>query len=135
MAVCFITGANRGLGIEFVRQLRSRGDTVLAAARSGSDELSRLGARVIELDVADESAVKRAGLELAGQPIDVLINNAGVGSKAKRLQDVTGAELTRVLAVNAVGPMLVSTALLPSLRAGRQRKIINISSEMGSIAH
>jgi NAD(P)-dependent dehydrogenase (short-subunit alcohol dehydrogenase family) len=134
MAVYFVTGANRGLGIEFVRQLRARSDTVVAAARSGEAELTRLGARFVALDVADEQGIRSAALAIAGEPIDVLINNAGVSSKAKRLDELTADELRGVFAINATGPMLVGAALLPSLRSGRQRKIINISTQMGSIA-
>src|SRR5438067_13898660 len=134
MAIYFITGANRGLGLEFVRQLRARGQEVIAAARSASGELSRLGARVVAMDVADESSIQRAAREIGG-PVDVLINNAGVSSAAKRLGDLTARELAQVFAVNALGPVLVAKALLPALRAGEDKKVINISSQMGSIAH
>jgi len=80
MAVYFITGANRGLGLEFVRQLRARGDSVIAAARSPQKELSQLGARMIELDVTAESSFGQTARALEGQPVDVLVNNAGVSS-------------------------------------------------------
>src|SRR5262249_23044296 len=75
-----------------------------------------------------------AARAVAGQPIDVLVNNAGVSSKAKRLGDLTADELQRVFAVNATGPVILAAALLPNLRAGSQRKVINISTQMGSIA-
>jgi NAD(P)-dependent dehydrogenase (short-subunit alcohol dehydrogenase family) len=64
----------------------------------------------------------------------VLINNAGVGHTAASLDDVTATEMLRVFHVNGIGPLLLTRALLPNLRAGRRRLVINLSSVMGSIA-
>jgi NAD(P)-dependent dehydrogenase (short-subunit alcohol dehydrogenase family) len=136
MASYFITGASRGLGLEFVRQLRARGDAVVAAvrARSTDQELKAMGARVVGLDVTKPRDIEGLARELDG-PIDVLINNAGVNSESKRLEDLDPGEIREVFEINAIAPLLVAKALLPSLRAGTQKKIINISSDMGSIAH
>jgi NAD(P)-dependent dehydrogenase (short-subunit alcohol dehydrogenase family) len=137
MSTYFVTGANRGLGLEFVRQLRARGDKVLATARSrGADQdLKGLGATVIALDVADPKSIEQATRSVGAEPIDVLINNAGVNSEGKRLEDLDAEDLRDVFAVNAIAPLLVAKGLLSCLRAGRQKKVINISSDMGSIAH
>jgi NAD(P)-dependent dehydrogenase (short-subunit alcohol dehydrogenase family) len=136
MSSYFITGASRGLGLEFVRQLRARGETVLAAVRGRSTErdLTALGARVVALDVTNGRDIEALAQEVGG-PVDVLINNAGVNSRSKRLEDLDEEEMREVFAINAIAPLLVAKALLPSLRAGRQKKIINISSDMASIAH
>ena len=137
MATYFITGASRGLGLEFVRQLRARGDTVLGTVR-GKDaerELGVLGAKALTVDVADPISIEEVGRAVGTHPIDVLINNAGVNSEAKRLADLEAQELERVFLINAVAPLMVARAVLPALRAGKQKKIVNISSDMGSIAH
>src|SRR5690606_22411454 len=68
-------------------------------------------------------------------PIDVLINNAGVSSAGKKLESLDAAELQHVMMVNAIAPVLVARALLPNLRAGRRRLIVNITSQLGSIAN
>ena len=137
MATYFITGASRGLGIEFVRQLGARGDKVLAAVRgrSSDSELSAMGAKVIPMDVSDESSIAAAAKLLGSEPVDVLINNAGVNAEAKRLEDLRTEELAEVFKINAIAPLLVAKGLLPNLKSGNQRKVINISSDMGSIAH
>jgi NAD(P)-dependent dehydrogenase (short-subunit alcohol dehydrogenase family) len=137
MPTYFVTGASRGLGIEFVRQLGARGDTVLAAVRGrASDEaLAGMGARVVPMDVSDSGSIEAAAKELGGQAVDVLINNAGVNAEAKRLVDLEVGELEDVFRINAIAPLLVAKGLLPCLKAGTQKKIVNISSDMGSIAH
>jgi NAD(P)-dependent dehydrogenase (short-subunit alcohol dehydrogenase family) len=137
MATYFITGASRGLGLEFAGQLAARGDRVIAAVRShaGDEQLRSCGARIVNLDVANPRSVEEAGRAAAGEKIDVLINNAGVNSRSKRLADLDSTEISEVFAINAIGPLLVAKALLPSLRDGAQKKIVNISSDMASIAH
>ena len=71
---------------------------------------------------------------MAGEPIDVLINNAGVGVRSKPFESMDFDEMTDFFNVNTVGPLRVTRALLPGLRAGADKKIINIPSRMGSIA-
>jgi NAD(P)-dependent dehydrogenase (short-subunit alcohol dehydrogenase family) len=131
-----VTGANRGLGLEFAKQYRIAGWNVIGTARDpgAAKELKALGVRVEELDVAVPSSVEALAERLKDQPIDLLINNAGVSSvEAKSLKDVDLDEYERVMRVNAIGPVRVTQALLPSLRAGKGKQVVGISSQLGSI--
>lgn len=135
MTTYLITGANRGIGLELVKQLRARGDTVIATTRTGADaDLAATGARVVKLEVSDEDSIEALGSTLASTPIDVLINNAGVGSQASSIKDQSFEELSRVFTVNAFAPILLAKASLPALRAGQRRVIMNVSSQLASIA-
>lgn len=139
MTTYLITGANRGIGLELVKQLRARGDTVIATTRTGSDaDLAATGARVAKLEVSDEDSIAALGEALASTPnatpIDVLINNAGVGSEASTLKDQSFDELSRVFTINAFAPILLAKACLPALRAGQRRVVMNVSSQLASIA-
>jgi len=135
-----VTGANRGIGLEFVKQLTGRGDEVDATARDPEDapELQAIarpgvGLRIYRLDVAEDSSVASFAEQLAPGPVDVLINNAGV-SGAKGGELIDPADVLRVLNVNAVGMLRVVRALLPRLRAGKGKKIVNLTSILGSIS-
>jgi len=137
----FITGASRGIGLEFARVLLKRGDSVIAAVRdpAGASKLVSLAAseqrlRIVDLDVADPDSLKTLPERHGSTPVDVLINNAGMTSKSKKIESIDGAELAKVMMVNSIAPMLVSSALLPHLRSGSRRTIVQISSIMGSIA-
>ena len=137
MTTYFITGANRGLGLEFARELSKRADTtIIATAREPekATDLARLVHDVLPLDVADPASLAALKDKLKDRPIDVLINNAGVSSDAKAIADLELAELQRVFAVNAFGPLLTARALLPNLRAGKGKTVFNITSMLGSIA-
>lgn len=139
-----ITGANRGLGLEFTRQLLARGDAVIATCRQPAQAtaLQALGAahpgqlRVLALDVASEAARAQftAALEhaLAGTALDLLINNAGVLHSGERFGHVTQAALEESLRVNAIGPFLLTQALAEHLRDGAT--VANLTSQLGSIA-
>lgn len=131
-----VTGANRGLGLEFVRQLVARGETVVAAARrpGQAELLSRACPLVLPLDVADPRSVRELARRLTGRPIDVLVNNAGVGVGRGELGALDYEECRDAFEVNALGPLRVTEALLPNLRAGGRRLICNVTSRMGSIA-
>ena len=130
-----VTAANRGLGLEFARQLAARGERVIATARDpqAATALAKLKVRVEPLDVADAQSVERFGAALAGEPIDVLINNAGVGVRSRSLEEIDFDDMRYFFDVNTVGPLRVTRALLPGLRAGNAKKIVNITSRMGSI--
>src|SRR4051794_4509299 len=119
MTTYLVTGASRGLGLEFVRQLRARGDTVIGTVRdrkSGADAAA-LGAELLIADVASSKAIEGLPQQVGGRAIDVLINNAGVNSEGKRLEELEVGDLERVFAVNTFAPVMVTKALLPSLRA------------------
>ena len=132
MSTYLITGANRGIGFEMTRLLLKRGDQVIAACRKASSQLFELGAEVLEnVDVSQSESIHEMANSLAGRPIDVLINNAGILS-SEPLSDLDLSRVQRQFEVNTLGPLLVSQALLPNLSAGS--KLIIITSRMGSIA-
>jgi NAD(P)-dependent dehydrogenase (short-subunit alcohol dehydrogenase family) len=134
MPVCLVTGANRGIGLALCKQLVERGDQVIAACRHASDELTALGVRVISgVDVADPASIDSLARELEGQPLDWLINNAGVLRRDTLggLQDETLDDLYLQLRVNSVGPLLVTQALLGNLQSGSRVGIV--TSRMGSM--
>lgn len=131
-----ITGANRGIGLELARQYAADGWRVIGTARrpEAATELRAIGAIVMPLDVTDQASVDRLARDLDGQAIDVLVNNAGIQSLTWTLADIDMDEFERVLNVNTLGPVRVARALLPNLRAGEKRKIVNITSNLASIA-
>jgi NAD(P)-dependent dehydrogenase (short-subunit alcohol dehydrogenase family) len=136
-----ITGANRGLGLEFARQYHAAGWKVIATARQPEEatDLKALGegVRVVALDVTRPDSVTALAASLDKQPVDLLINNAGqgVGLEPRRsLADVKIDEFERVMQVNALGPVRVTQALLPNLRTGKGKMIVGITSGLGSIA-
>ena len=130
-----VTAANRGLGLEFARQIAGRGDRVIATARKPEQahELNELGVRVEPLDVTDDDSVAGFAAALDGESVDVLINNAGYGVRSRPLEQVDFGEMQYFFDVNTLGPLRLTRALLPSLRAGGDRKVVNITSRMGSI--
>jgi NAD(P)-dependent dehydrogenase (short-subunit alcohol dehydrogenase family) len=127
-----VTGANRGIGLEFARQLAARGDTVHAACRRSSPELDALGVDVIEgVDVADDASVAALARRLEGTQLDLLVNNAGILERGG-LDQLDWDALRRQFEVNSIGPLRVTRALLPSLREGSRVAIL--TSLMGSMA-
>jgi len=138
-----VTGANRGLGLEFTRQYAAEGWQVFAACRApdAARELQQLAAdsggqiRVLALDVTDTASVRAAAAGLKGEAIDLLLNNAGVGSP--RNQQIGGldyAAWTRVLDANTLGPMRVVEAFVENVARSHQKRIVTITSGMGSVA-
>ncbi|WP_257452994.1 SDR family oxidoreductase [Archangium lipolyticum] len=138
-----ITGASRGLGLEFVRQLLNRGDSIDAGVRapSAARHLQELALssggrlRVHPLDVSDPHSVRDFASSVGhGQPLDVLINSAGVFGKNQPLSGLDFDDVAGTLSVNTFGPLRLTAALLPSLRLGSARRVVHITSGMGSIA-
>lgn len=130
-----ITGANRGIGLELARQYSSAGWQVIGTARrpDAAEELRGTGARVMQLDVTDQQSVERMAEELGDDSIDVLINNAGIFPTSRSVSNIDFDVFNRTLAVNTVGPVRVTQALLSNLRGGGLKKVINITSNLGSI--
>ena len=131
-----ITGANRGLGLELSRQYSAAGWRVIGTARNpeSAGELAATGAEVVQLDVTDQASVDRMARDLAGRAIDVLVNNAGIQPLMWKLAEIDIEKYEMALAVNTVGPVRTTLALMPSLRLGESRRIINITTDISSIA-
>ena len=130
-----ITGANRGLGLEFARQFSAAGFEVIGTARNPdkAEDLRSLGVRIEQLDVADEQSVKQFAAAIGDHPVDILVNNAGIGGRVLLLEDMDAERVRRIFEVNCLGPMRVTQALLSALRAGDRKIVVNITSMLGSI--
>ncbi len=139
MPSVLITGANRGLGLEFTRQYAADGWRVFAACRDPArarDLATVEGVVSAEtLDVDDGPQVAALANKLSGQPIDVLINNAGIyGPKDVTRDTVDYDAWGQVFRTNTMSPLAVSAAFAANVAQGGQKKIITLSSIMGSIA-
>jgi NAD(P)-dependent dehydrogenase (short-subunit alcohol dehydrogenase family) len=135
-----VTGANRGIGLEFARQWLERGASVIATARDidAAEALITLREahpdllRVMPLDVSDEASVQQLAFALEGVPIQLLINNAGVAGRGG-FRDLATDVALHVFNVNALGPLRVTRALHPNLVLGAPSKVVCITSGLGSI--
>lgn len=136
-----VTGASRGIGFEFVRQYAEAGWTVIATARRPQEaknlvELAakRPNVRLETLDVIDAASVAALQARLAGTPIDVLISNAGDTDqfRGQSFGKLAHDRFGYLMELNAHGPIRVIEALAPNVEAGRQKKIVAVSSLAGS---
>jgi NAD(P)-dependent dehydrogenase (short-subunit alcohol dehydrogenase family) len=132
MSTVLITGANRGIGLEFARAYAADGWDVIATARRPDQAiaLNRLDVEVMQLDAADPAGIAALARQLEGRPIDVMIANAGVMGPTKL--DPQG--WTQTLVTNSIGPTLLAAALKANVAASSEGKMIAITSQMGSIA-
>lgn len=142
MATILITGANRGIGLEFTTQYLARGDRVLAACRNiaAAQELKQLCISypqlvLLQLDVADDQSIAAFPQKIQDEAIDIFINNAGVyGPRDGKFGKISGKDWMFVLQVNSVAPLLLTQALVANLRKGKLKKLVYLTSKMGSIA-
>ena len=126
-----VTGTNRGIGLEYCRQLKERGDRVIAVCRSPSEELQALEVQIeSDIDLTCEPAVDNLVKRLDGEKIDVLINNAGIVERIS-LDRLDFDSIRQQFEVNAIAPLRFTAALLPNLTNGS--KVILMTSRMGSI--
>ena len=126
-----VTGANRGIGLELCRQLSARGDEPIAVCRQSSAALEALNIRVIEgIDVAVAEGASALSSRLENLPLDWLINNAGILA-VDSLDNLDFEGMERQFRVNTLGPLRITSALLPNLPAGS--KVGIVTSRMGSI--
>ena len=139
-----ITGANRGVGLELTRQLTTRGNHVFAGCRSpeNATALEKLApglpgvVTILPLDVSDNASIADSAALVSSEvdALDVIFNNAAINREDEQLTAVKADVLLEVLTVNAIGPVLVAQKFLPLLKKGNDPKLVNISSEAGSIS-
>jgi NAD(P)-dependent dehydrogenase (short-subunit alcohol dehydrogenase family) len=144
MRRALVTGANRGIGLEFVRQLLARGDRVIAACRhpGRANDLTVQAAahpghvHVLPLDLLKPASIAELAREAAMlfDGLDLLINNAGVLVPGERFGSLQAEDLDTSFRSNAIGPLLLTQALAPMLAQGHEARVANVSSIMGSIA-
>ncbi len=148
MDTVLITGAGRGLGLEFAKQYAADGWRVIACARHTSPALAGLEGlqrevRVHSLDVTDSGQIRKLAAELDGEAVDVLINNAGTigrgspgagGFAEQRFGNIDYDDVEQILRTNVVGPLKVTEAFLTHVARSRQKKIVTLSSILGSTA-
>ncbi|MBY0431193.1 MAG: SDR family oxidoreductase [Rhodospirillales bacterium] len=135
MPSVLITGANRGIGLELSRQFAADGWRVIACCRdpSRASALDGIASGIHALDVADPRAIAALGETLAGETIDVLLNNAGVYGERQSFGTIDSAEWRHVFQVNAIAPVLMAEAFLQQVARSQRRIIASITSRMGSI--
>ena len=132
MAKVVVTGANRGIGLELCRQAVERGDQVVALCRRSSTDLDKLGVRIeAGVDVSQDGCESVLQQRLGQEPIDVLINNAGI-LRSETLDHLDFDSMRAQFETNSLGPLRVTHALLGNLRSGS--KVAVVTSRMGSIA-
>ena len=129
MPTVLITGANRGIGLEFARQYSSDGWNVIATARQSNDELDALGVRIEPLDLADADAVNALAIDTS---LDLFIANAGTNHPMTTDGPQNARDWQAMMMVNAIAPYQLGKSLLPKMARGG--KMVAISSGMGSIA-
>jgi NAD(P)-dependent dehydrogenase (short-subunit alcohol dehydrogenase family) len=141
--VALITGANKGIGLETARQFGARGFTVLAGARDEERGLAAeralrtdgVDARFVSLDVTADASVREAAdwIERAYGRLDILVNNAGI-ARGNPASETDLDTMREVYEVNVFGVIRVTNAMLPLLRRAPAARIVNVSSEVGSIS-
>jgi NAD(P)-dependent dehydrogenase (short-subunit alcohol dehydrogenase family) len=148
-----VTGANRGIGLEFARQLAARGDRVFATARDVkratalrdlAKEHGDDGVTIVPLDVDSLDSINAAADTIRAKidGLDLLINNAGIyaarvgkdGQPAERMGELNFDDALKVIRTNAVAPLILTQALLPLLKKGVKPKVVSITSGYGSVA-
>jgi NAD(P)-dependent dehydrogenase (short-subunit alcohol dehydrogenase family) len=144
MKTTLITGANRGIGLEFVRQYAADGWRVLARSRhpEKSTALNKLAAQSPELikihalDVADPAQIDQLGQALATESIDLLLNNAGIypDSDKNDFGHTDYAEWMQAFRINTMAPLKMAETFAPHIARSKQKTIVTITSKMGSIS-
>ncbi|MDC0056310.1 SDR family oxidoreductase [Deltaproteobacteria bacterium] len=133
MPTAVVTGANRGIGLEWVRQLLDKGWDVHAGYRTDEGGLSGTSAHHHQLDVTSKESVEAFAASLPDR-VDLLVNNAGVADgRWRSIEDIDHEQVLKVLDINSVGPVRVTQALLSRLGGDKMSTIAMVSSLMGSV--
>ena len=133
----FITGSNRGLGLEFVKQYLTLGHHVYATCRDPKDaqELNQIedkNLEILKLDVSNPKDIQAIKSQLGNKPIDILINNAGIW-RGSAIGSINEQDWLDSFSVNTIAPIKTAEALLDNIKSGHLKKIVSITSKMGSI--
>lgn len=139
MPTCLITGANKGLGLEFTKQYAAEGWKVISTCRQLENAYALTGLEGDihrhELDVSDFARVEALGNKLREEPIDLLINNAGVyGPRTVPHHGVDFAAWAEVLRVNTMAPLKLTAVFEPHVAKSQLKRVVVITSKMGSIS-
>lgn len=137
MKTALITGSNRGIGLEFVRQLKDKGYYVIGSCRNPSKahELKELADEIIKLDVTSDEDIENLKQKLNNRAIDLLVNNAGIsGEKGVTTGNINRKNFLEVINVNCLSVVKLSDALLTNIEKSHEKNILVISSRMGSIS-
>ncbi len=141
MATILVTGANRGLGIEFVEQYLNEGNDVIATYRNENSSMDliemgneRSNLKILQLDVSSNKSLNSFAENLGDSPIDIFINNAGVyGPRNSSFGNVDEENWIPAIKINAIAPILLTQLIIKNIRSGADKKLIYITSKMGSI--
>ena len=138
MPSVLVTGANRGLGLEFARQYGAAGWRVFAACRdpAAAKDLAALPGEISRhrLEVSDDAQIAALAAELRDVPLDLLINNAGINYDNGEFGDSDPKSWMETLRVNTIAPLRVAEGLIGNLLRGERKVIVNLSSKMASLA-
>lgn len=135
-----VTGANRGIGLEIVKQYAKLGCTVYACCRDPDHavELQKLqqlhqSIFIHQLDVSNEENINNLSEQLKDKTIDVLFNNAGVAGQDNSIGNITSKDLMSTFKINTMGPILLAQAMIGPIAKSKSKIIVNMSSYLSSI--
>ena len=138
MATIVITGCDTGLGVEFARQYAAEGHKVYATCLSPetANETRAIAGdvEVQKLDMTDHAEIEAFAAALGGRPVDILLNNAGIGRPHPPFGETDYANWRRILETNLIGPMKLAETLVENVAASELKMMAFVSSRMGSIA-
>jgi NAD(P)-dependent dehydrogenase (short-subunit alcohol dehydrogenase family) len=142
MSTWLITGANRGIGFELTKQAVAAGHSVIATTRRPAEarDLNALAAKsggkveIMALEVSDATSVAALAGKLAGRPVHVLVNNAGIRPAERPALSTDFAAFANVLEINTLSPLRVTEALVPNLEAANGAKVLTITSMLGAFS-
>jgi NAD(P)-dependent dehydrogenase (short-subunit alcohol dehydrogenase family) len=137
MATVLVTGCDSGLGVEFARQYAGDGHRVIATCLDPAAAKETAGIKgnieLVKLDVTDHAAIEALAKRLAGEPLDILLNNAGIGRPHPPFGKTDYAMWRRMLETNLIGPMKMAESFVEHVARSELKMMAFVSSRMGSI--